>query len=108
MAVRDLFFRDAYLATSSRATAPVRAPPDSPSGPAPPLVSPAAFDRLLVPVNLGIGLGGGADGRVAVGRWYPARDTPGIFVTTLRPDLVSPQIVEEHRGRVAALDPVER
>ena len=43
----------------------------------PPLVSPAAFDRLLVPVNLGIGLGGGAGGRVAVGRWYPAQDQPG-------------------------------
>ena len=106
--VRDLFYRDAYLATSSLATAPVKPPPESPRGPVPPLVSPAAFDRLLVPVNLGIGLAGGAsDGRVAVGRWYPAQDLPGIFVTTLRPDLVSPEVIEEQRGRVAALDAVE-
>jgi hypothetical protein len=105
--VRDLFYRDAYLATSSLVTAPVKPPGESPSGPVPPLVSPAAFDRLLVPVNLGIGLGGGADGRVAVGRWYPAQDHPGIFVTTLRPDLVAPEVIEEQRGRVAALDPVE-
>jgi hypothetical protein len=106
--VRDLFYRDAYLATSSLATAPVEPPAESPSGPVPPVVSPAAFDRLLVPVNLGIGLsGGGAAGRVAVGRWYPAQDNPGIFVTTLRPDLVSPEVIEEQRGHVAALDPVE-
>jgi hypothetical protein len=105
--VRDLFYRDAYLATSSLVTAPVKPPAEPPSGPVPPLVSPAAVDRLLVPVNLGIGLGGGADGRVAVGRWYPAQDHPGIFVTTLRPDLVSPEVIEEQGRRVAALDPVE-
>jgi len=105
--VRDLFFQDAYLATSSLATAPAKPPLESPTGPVPPLVSPAAFDRLLVPVDLEIGLDGGAAGRVAVGRWYPAQDNPGIFVTTLRPDLVSPEVIEDQEGRVAALDPVE-
>jgi len=105
--VRDLFYRDAYLATSDLAAAPVKAPAPSPRGPAPPLVSPAAFDRLLVPVDLEIGLDGGAAGGVAVGRWYPVQDNPGIFVTTLRPDLVSPEIIEDQKGRVAALDPVE-
>jgi hypothetical protein len=105
--VRDLFYQDAYLATSSLATAPVKPPAQLRSGPVPPLVSPAAFDRLLVPVDLEIGLEGEADGRVAVGRWYPAQDNPGIFVTTLRPDLVSPEVIEDQKGRVAALDPVE-
>jgi hypothetical protein len=105
--VRDLFYRDAFLATSSLAVAPVDPPADSPSGPLPPLVSPAAFDRLLVPVDLEIGLDGGAAGRVAVGRWYKAQDNPGIFVTTLRPDLVSQEVIEDQKGRVAALDPVE-
>ena len=81
-------------------------PTDSPRGPAPPRVSPAAADRLLVPVDLEIGLGVGND-RVAVGRWYPAQDNPGIFVTTLRPDLVSPEVTLAQKGRVAVLDPVE-
>lgn len=105
--VRDLFYQDAYLATSNLDTARVKPPAESPIGPAPPLVSPAAFDRLLVPVDLEIGLAGEAGGRVAVGRWYPAQDQPGIFVTTLRPDLVSPEVIEAQKGRVAALDPVE-
>jgi hypothetical protein len=105
--VRDLFYRDAYLATSSLAMARVKPPPEAPRGPVPPRVSQAAFDRLLVPVDLGIGLEGAAAGRVAVGRWYPAQDNPGIFVTTLRPDLVSPEVIQDQKGRVAALDPVE-
>jgi hypothetical protein len=105
--VRDLFYQDAYLATSSLVKPAQQAPVDSPRGPVPPLVSPAAFDRLLVPVDLEIGLDGEASGRVAVGRWYSAQGSPGIFVTTLRPDLVAPEIIEDQKGRVAALDPVE-
>jgi hypothetical protein len=105
--VRNLFYRDAYLATSSLAVAPVKLPAESPSGPVQPLVSPAAFDRLLETVDLEIGIEGGTAGRVAVGRWYPAQDNPGIFVSTLRPDLVSPEVVADQKGRVAALDPVE-
>jgi hypothetical protein len=105
--VRDLFYRDAYLATSGLATAPVKPPAGSASGPVPPLVNPAALDGLLVPANLKIDLDGETAGSVAVGRWYPARDNPGIFVTTLRPDLVSPDVIAEQRGRVAALDAVE-
>ena len=105
--VRDLFFRDAYRATSSLIVAPVKPPAESPNAPVPPMVRPAAVDRLLVPVNLEIGLDGEADGLVAVGRWYPAQGSPGIFVTTLRPDLVAPEVIAEQRGRVSALDPVE-
>lgn len=105
--VRDLFYRDAYTATSSLAMASVKPPMESSSGPVPPLVSSAAFDRLLEPVDLEIGLDGEESGRMAVGRWYPAQDNPGIFVTTLRPDVVSPEIIKDQKGRVAALDPVE-
>jgi hypothetical protein len=105
--IRDLFYQDANLATSGLVVAPVTPPPESASSPVRPLVSPAAFDRLLVPVDLEIGLEGGSGGRVAVGRWYPAEDNPGIFVTTLRPDLVSPEVIEEQKGRVAVLDPIE-
>jgi hypothetical protein len=105
--VRDLFYQDAYLATSSLANAPGKAPAGSPSGPLPPLVNRAALDRLLVPADLEIALEGEADGRVAVGRWYAAKENPGIFVTTLRPDVVAPEVIEDQKGRVAPLDPVE-
>jgi hypothetical protein len=112
--VRDLFYQDAYLATSSLGTATVKPLAGSPlapglrgTGPVPPLVNPTVFDQLLEPVNLELGLDGEEAGQLAVGRWYPAQDNPGIFVTTLRPDLVSPEVIEDQRGRVSALDPVE-
>jgi hypothetical protein len=105
--VKDLFYEDAYLATSSLAPAPAKAPAESASGPPAPLVSRAAFGQLLVPVDLELGLEGEAGGRLAVGRWYPAQDNPGIFVTALRPDLVSPEVALDHRSRTAPLDPVE-
>src|SRR6185436_11147390 len=105
--VRDLFYQDAYLATSSLGASTAKPLTEAPTGPVPPLVNPIAFDQLLEPVNLELGLDGEDGGRVAVGRWYPAQDNPGIFVTTLRPDLVSPEVIADQKGRVAALDPVE-
>jgi hypothetical protein len=105
--VRDVFYQDAYLATSSLGTTSVKPLGEMPAGPIPPLVNPAAFDQLLEPVNLGLRLDGGEAGGVAVGRWYPVQDNPGIFVTTLRPDLVSPDVIADQKDRVAALDPVE-
>jgi hypothetical protein len=102
--VRDLFYRDAYLATSDLAAAPVMAP-------APSQRSGSAFGRPPLRSAAGAGRPGDRPRRrerpVAVGRWYPCQDNPGIFVTTLRPDLVSPEIIEDQKGRVAALDPVE-
>lgn len=105
--VRDLFYRDANLATSSLADAPPKPAAESSGGPIPPRVSAGALDRLLLPVDLELGLEGRAAGRVAVGRWYPAQENAGIFVTALRPDLVAPDVIAEQRGRVAGLDPVE-
>ena len=105
--VRDLFYRDSNLRTSSLAGAAVKPAAESLTSPAAPRVSAAAVDRLLVPVDLEIGLDGPSAGRVAVGRWYSAQDNPGIFVTTLRPDLVAPEVIAEQKGLVATLDPVE-
>jgi len=105
--VRDVFYRDANLATSELAQGSVSAPPEPRSGPAEPLVEPDALDRPLTPVDLELGVEGEQDDELAVGRWYSAEGGPGIYVTTLRPDLVSEEIVEEQKGRVTPLDPIE-
>ncbi len=106
--VKDMFYKDAFLATSTLTAAPTgSAPVPSDSGPVPPRVSAAALDQLVVPVNLEIPLTGETEGRVAVGRWYKAVDNPGIFVTTLRPDVVAPGVIAEQGNRVSALDATE-
>jgi hypothetical protein len=105
--VRDLFFQDAYLATSGLAKGEAKPPPVVSNGPLAPRVSPAALDRLMVPAHLKIAFDGRSAEHMAVGRWYPAEGSPGVFVTTLRPDLVAPEVVENQKARVAALDAVE-
>jgi hypothetical protein len=105
--VRDLFFQDAYLATSGLAAGGARPRVVSPSGPVSPRVSPAAFDQFMVPAHLKIKLEAGAVESMAVGRWYPAEGNPGVCVATLRPDLVAAEVVQSQEARVSALDEVE-
>lgn len=105
--VKDLFFQDAYRTTSGLAAARSRRSADPAGAPFEPRVSAEALDRSLDPVDLELGVEGAADGRMAVGRWYPAQGNPGIYVTTLRPDVVAAQVAEEQKGRVSGLDPLE-
>jgi hypothetical protein len=106
--VKDTFYQDAFLATSNLTAGPAgSATAPSVAGPVPPRVSAAALDQLIVPVNLEISLTDEADGRVAVGRWYKAVSHPGIFVTTLRPDLVANDVIAEQGNRVSTLDATE-
>ncbi len=106
--VKDIFYQDAFLATSPLTAAPDgSAAAPSVTGPLPPRVSTTALDQLVVPVHLEIPLVGTTDGRVAVGRWYSTVDNPGIFVTTLRPDLVAEDVIAEQGHRVSTLDATE-
>ncbi len=106
--VKSMFYKDAFLATSNptAARAGSAAAPSS-AGPVPPRVSPEALDQLVVPVNLAIPLTGDNEGRVAVGRWYPTLHSPGIYVTTLRPDVVAQDVIAEQGRRVSPLDAIE-
>ncbi len=105
--VKDLFFRDAYRATSTLMAAVSKRVAEPASAPLEPRVSAAARDRALVPKDLELAVEGADDGSMAVGRWYPAAGNPGMFVTTLRPDVVAPEIAVAQKGRVSALDPLE-
>jgi hypothetical protein len=105
--VKDLFFRDAFRATSALAATTAKRRDEPASGPADPRVSGDAAGRSLDPIHLELGIEGADDGRMVVGRWYPAQGNPGMFVTTLRPDVVAPEIVAEQKGRVSVLDPLE-
>ena len=106
--VKDLFYKDAFLATSNLSSARSgSAGAPLIDGPIAPRVSPSALDQLIVPVNLEIPLAGEIGGQVAVGRWYSTIDTPGIFVTTLRPDIVAPEVIAEQGNRVSPLDATE-
>jgi len=106
--VKSMFYKDAFLGTSDLTAARAgSATTPSNEGPVPPRVSPEALDQLVVPVNLEIALTGENEGRVAVGRWYATLHSPGIYVTTLRPDVVAQDVIAEQGRRVSPLDAIE-
>lgn len=109
--VRETFYQDTFLDTSeviAAETPGVHAVRPRPSGaPAPPLVNPLYSDYYLAPAELGIALYNQMDSKVLVGRWYRARDLPGIFVSTIQPKLVAEEVIRSQQGRVNPLDEIE-
>lgn len=110
--VRENFFQDAFLETSEviAANSGHASRPRAAGAPPRPRIDARVEASYLTPTNLGIHLdGNGSNGndRVLVGRWYPARDNPGIFVSTIQPKLVAPEVIESVRGLLNPLDDVE-
>jgi hypothetical protein len=108
--VRETFYRDAYLNTSSiiRADTPSAGTrPRPPGAPARPLVDPRYSNNLLEPKELGIKLESETGNRVLIGRWYHAKDIPGVFVSVIQPDLVAEEVISNQKKQVNPLDEVE-
>jgi hypothetical protein len=108
--VREKFYQDAFLDTSEiieaeKPSAGARLRP--PGAPARPLTSKRYADHFLVPQELGIDLESETGEKVLIGRWYGARELPGVFVSVIKPSLVAEEIVELQKKQVNPLDEVE-
>jgi hypothetical protein len=108
--VRETFYRDAYLNTSIivKADAPsTGTKPRPPDAPARPLVDPRYTNNFLEPEELGIELESETGNRVLIGRWYHAKDIPGVFVSVIQPNLVAEEVIAKQKKQVNPLDEVE-
>jgi hypothetical protein len=108
--VKDKFYRDAYLETADLTPAKVPATDarqGPPGAPAPPLLNPRYGNDLLDPVELAVKLEDRINNKVVVGRWYGVRDMPGVFVSVVKPGLVSEQVIWSEAKLVNPLDEVE-
>ena len=108
--VREKFYQDAYLDTSEiiEAKKPsAGARPRPPGAPARPLTSPRFANHFLVPQELGIDLESETGEKVLIGRWYCARELPGVFVSVIKPSLVAEEIVALQKKQINPLDEVE-
>lgn len=108
--IRDTFYADAYLNTSKATIgdkSEIGAVQTPEGSPAPALIDSQYEDDFLIPVGLGIKLDNDLGTKVLAGRWYGAKDLPGIFVSVLKPAMVSGEIKKSAQGRIKALDPVE-
>ncbi len=103
--VRDTFFKDKFRKEGDLFDAPeAEIISDSPDVPAPAFIDPAYRDRRVVPTDLGISLVQAPSRGVAPGRWYPAKDNPGIYVSLIQPGAVSPEVYREFPGSLKGLD----
>lgn len=80
------------------------------SGPGLPLgalIVPVFRDRTLAVNNLGIDLGGAEKAGMTPGAWYPANGSPGVYVSTIQPNLIDAEILASFQTTVNNLDSVE-
>ena len=93
------------------ASRPIEVPATQPNAPRAAPVGEAYAARSVVPEHLGIDIGQGSGG-VSMGKWYPVRDAPGIFISVIQPQAVlearahgeSAPIGERDAVEAAALD----
>jgi hypothetical protein len=108
--VRETFYQDAYLNTSPIIEArnhSAGARPRPPGAPSRPSVSPRYSGRFLIPAEMGIDVESETGNQLLIGRWYPAKDLPGVFVSVIQADQVTEEVVENQGKRVNPLDDVE-
>jgi hypothetical protein len=104
--VREGLFRDAYLerGVASQAAGLAGEPPGAPS---PAALGEAYADRAVATEYLGIEVVSAEAGRLRLGRWYAARDLPGIYVSVIEPQAIRAGILASYPGIVNRLDGVE-
>jgi hypothetical protein len=113
--VRDTFFAKGYREQAMTARAP-RPPAGvlpqqdrAETGPAPARLDPEQAGRVITSSHLGIDIeGGSADGSLMPGSWYPAKDSPGVYISLITAGSVAPEIVRSYPNAVSRLDTEER
>jgi hypothetical protein len=113
----ETFVRDTYFAKGYREQAKT-AEEASPSpgglqqvrpenGPASALLDPQQANRVITSSRLGIDVERSADGAMVPGNWYPAKGSPGVYVSLIAAGSVAPEIMRSYRNVVSRLDTEE-
>ncbi len=106
--VRGSIYRDAFREAANAspiAQSSLNAPAQS--GPLPASLNSSGTGMALASRSLGIDVAGGAPGQLETGRWYAARNVPGVYVTAIQPRAISDKILNRNVKSVARLDSVE-
>jgi hypothetical protein len=103
--VKNTVYPDAFLEKAELAvgTPNPREPPDGPAFPRPALVSEEHEGDRLVTRDLGISIAEG--GPLVVGRWYPAVERAGVFVSLMTAGRVAREVLE--KSPIRELDAIE-
>ena len=104
--VKDTVFKDAEL-ERAKVTETGRTPPGAPDGPRAARLDGSLADRPIATGSLGIAVNAPEPGQLGLGKWYPARDLRGAYISLIEPGAVAPDILRSYRDRVNRLDEVE-
>jgi hypothetical protein len=85
----------------------IKSAQESSEAPLPALVDPASTSEILASNNFGIALAQPQPGGMSPGAWYAAAGNPGVYASILRPNLISPAILQSYQSRVNYLDGAE-
>jgi hypothetical protein len=85
----------------------INSAPQANEAPLPALIDSAYTREVLASNNFGIALAQPQPGGMLPGAWYAAAGNPGVYVSILRPNLISPAILESYKSRVNYLDGAE-
>lgn len=87
--VRKQFFSDAFIEKEGRGavSGPIEVPATQQNAPRPAPVGETYAARSVVPEHLGIDIGQGSGG-VSMGKWYPVRAAPGVFISVIQPQAI--------------------
>ena len=105
--VKREFYRDHFLERGTPAdAAAATALAGVPSGPGAADVAPETATQPLATEHLALDLEIPGH-EVLPGKWYAARDLPGVTVSVIAPQYISRKILVDHRASVNTLGPVE-
>lgn len=108
IAVGHILLGDAYRETGEVEPGDgTKSTPEQSEAPLPALVDPAYTGELLTSNNFGIALAQPQPNGITPGAWYAAAGNPGVYASILRPNLISPAILESYKSRVNYLDGTE-
>ena len=102
--VRDSFFKDAELETSTELGAGGN--DGLKSGPAPMRGRVPAHEQRTISTLLDVGLLETKPGRMTIGQWYRVANLPGVFASVFQPRAISDEVLNSP-GAVNRLDGVE-
>ena len=109
--VRDTFFKYLYeqKAEEKVASEPVEGLPqtETDNAPVPALLDSKKTNRSVRPNDLGIEIQESSSNGMVLGSWYAVKENPGIYVSAIMPDGITPEILHSYTKVVNGLDSVE-
>jgi len=109
--VRDTFFTYLYerKAEEKVGSKPVEAPTltETENAPAPASLDPKKTNRSVRPNGLGIEIQGASSDGMLLGSWYAVKGNPGIYVSVIVPEGITPEILHSFTKVVTGLDSIE-